>query len=152
MFAVTSATIFVIYWFVPESPIFLYEMRRFSKLKECFEQIASFNGIDNSKVAARYCKLQLKLTALRLEQKENIKKKLAEKDKDVVCNQCCMSVFDKKVHRNNLMAMCILKSMGGFIFCLLISYSKYVPGNFYMNYSISGLSDSISMFYVGLIS
>lgn len=83
-----------------------------------------------------------------------MEKKAQLEDTDLACKNCPghQSVFQNKVYRANLFAMCVLKSMGGFIFCLLISYSKYVPGNFYVNYSISGLSDVISMFYVGLIS
>jgi hypothetical protein len=65
MLLLTSAVLLFVYFFVPESPIFLYEMRRFSKLKQCFEQIATFNGLKNPQVAARYCKLQLKLAAVK---------------------------------------------------------------------------------------
>lgn len=63
MFTITTLTLFYVYLCVPESPVFLYEMRRFSKLRECFEKIAWFNGVTEPKIVARYCELQLKLVA-----------------------------------------------------------------------------------------
>lgn len=56
-------------------------------------------------------------------------------------------VWDPK-SRKNLYASCFLFSMCGFVLYLIIYYSKYFKGNFYLNYSISGLGDCVSLFYV----
>jgi hypothetical protein len=42
--------------------------------------------------------------------------------------------------------------MSGFINYLIMYYSKYFQGNFFFLYSILGQADSISLFWVGLIS
>ena len=38
--------------------------------------------------------------------------------------------------------------MVGFVLYLIIYYSKYFKGNFYINYSIQGLGEVLSLFYV----
>lgn len=38
--------------------------------------------------------------------------------------------------------------MSGFIYYLIIFYSKYFEGTIYLNYSIGAISDAISYFYV----
>jgi hypothetical protein len=57
-----------------------------------------------------------------------------------------------KVNLYNLIAVCYLWSSSGFITYLLTYYSKYFKGNFFMNYSISGLSDGFSMVWIGILS
>lgn len=56
------------------------------------------------------------------------------------------------VTKTNLFASCYLWSMSGFVVYLVIYYSKYFEGNFYVNYAIQGFSDTISLFYVGSLS
>jgi len=38
--------------------------------------------------------------------------------------------------------------MSGFVTYLIVYYTKYFQGNFYVNYSLQGFADSISLFYV----
>ena len=42
--------------------------------------------------------------------------------------------------------------MAGFVTYLLIYYSKYFKGNFYIVYAFPALSDSFSMFYVDFLT
>lgn len=42
--------------------------------------------------------------------------------------------------------------MSGFTVYLIVYYSKYYEGNFYINYSLQGFSDSLSMLYITFIS
>jgi hypothetical protein len=42
--------------------------------------------------------------------------------------------------------------MAGFVMYLLIYYSKYFKGNFYILYAFPALSDAISMFYVDFLA
>ena len=41
--------------------------------------------------------------------------------------------------------------MSGFVVYLIIYYSKYYEGNFFVNYALQGFSDSISMFYISFL-
>ena len=38
--------------------------------------------------------------------------------------------------------------MSGFVTYLIVYYTKYFQGNFYVNYSLQGFADSLSLFYV----
>lgn len=51
----------------------------------------------------------------------------------------------------NLLSICCIWSMAGFVTYLLIYYSKYFKGNFYVVYAFPALSDSISMIYVDFL-
>ena len=42
--------------------------------------------------------------------------------------------------------------MASFVQYLIIFYSKYFKGNFYINYSIQGFADGICMVYVSFLS
>ena len=63
-----------------------------------------------------------------------------------------ISMMRNKVTRYNLIACCILWSMASFVQYLIIFYSKYFKGNFYINYSIQGIADGICMVYVSFLS
>jgi hypothetical protein len=41
--------------------------------------------------------------------------------------------------------------MSGFVTYLIVYYSKYFNGNFYVNYTLQGFADCISLFYVILL-
>ena len=51
-----------------------------------------------------------------------------------------------------MISVCILWSTAGFVTYLLLYYSKYFSGNFYLNYACQGASDIISMGYINFIS
>lgn len=61
-------------------------------------------------------------------------------------------MFRNKVNFHNLIAVCYIWASSGFITYLLSFYSKYFQGNFFLNFSISGLSDGISMMWIALLS
>lgn len=42
--------------------------------------------------------------------------------------------------------------MSGFIYYLIMYYSKYFGGNFYLNYSFLGFADCLALYWVGLLS
>ena len=62
------------------------------------------------------------------------------------------SLFFNKVNRNNLIGVCFLWSMSGFCFYLLVYYSKYFAGNFYLNYSLESLSDCVTIGWATMLS
>ena len=46
------------------------------------------------------------------------------------------SLFQNKVNRRNLLSVIVIWSCSGFMVYLIMYYSKYFDGNFYLNYSI----------------
>ena len=42
--------------------------------------------------------------------------------------------------------------MSGFINYLIVYYTKYFEGSFFVNYSVIGTADCLSLFWVGLIA
>ena len=52
----------------------------------------------------------------------------------------------------NLLACCLIWSSAGFITYLMSYYSKYFPGDFYINYAVQGLAEIMSMWYMKLLS
>lgn len=53
---------------------------------------------------------------------------------------------------NNLLAVCYIWSSSGFISYLLIFYTKYMKGDFFVNYTVGGISDGLSIMYVAFLS
>jgi hypothetical protein len=54
--------------------------------------------------------------------------------------------------KNNLLASCYLWSMSGFVTYLVMYYSKYFEGNFFVNYCLQGFSDALALIYVNFLS
>jgi hypothetical protein len=48
--------------------------------------------------------------------------------------------------------VCYLWASAGFVAYLLSYYTKYFKGNFYINFTIAGLTESFSMFWIGILS
>ena len=71
---------------------------------------------------------------------------------EMVTRDTSNSLFLNSTNRKNLFACCILWSMSGFISYLIIYYTKYFEGSFFINYSVLGLADCLSLFWVGIIS
>ena len=90
------------------------------------------------------------------EQKNNMLKKMASLPSRLNQNTDGYETLTNSdwntVTKTNLFASCYLWSMSGFVVYLVIYYSKYFEGNFYVNYAIQGFSDTISLFYVGSLS
>ena len=61
-------------------------------------------------------------------------------------------IWKNKINRYNFIAVAYLWSSSGFITYLVMYYSKYFKGDFYINYSLQGLANSIAMIYVSLLS
>lgn len=53
--------IFIIYLFVPESPLYLYEKHKFKQLKHSLLIIGSMNRVSNVLPKVRYAVIRLKL-------------------------------------------------------------------------------------------
>lgn len=66
--------------------------------------------------------------------------------------EAVVSIFSDPITSVNLIAVCILWSTAGFVTYLLLYYSKYFSGNFYINYASQGASDIISMSYINFLS
>ena len=54
--------------------------------------------------------------------------------------------------RNNLIGQCIIWSMSVFGTYLIMFYSKYFPGNIYVNYSIPAIADVIYTLYIKVLT
>lgn len=129
-----------IYFVVPESPTFLFEINDFEKLEISLLQIAKINGVRNYKHKIKDLVFKLKI----------------DKQRDVSFTSNIEETSNKKVEWNstdkkNLFACCYLWSMSGFVTYLIVYYSKYFEGNFYVNYSLQGFADCISLFYVMIL-
>lgn len=67
-------------------------------------------------------------------------------------NGMSMSLWKNKVNRHNLMATCYLWASSGFIGYLIAYYSKYFKGDVFVNFTMAGLSDSLSMLYAAALT
>lgn len=65
--------------------------------------------------------------------------------------EAVVSIFTDPITRGNLISVCILWSSAGFVTYLLLYYTKYSTGNFYINYAMQGCSDIISMGYINFL-
>ena len=62
------------------------------------------------------------------------------------------SLFYNRRNRNNLFGVCLTWSMAGFCMYLLMYYSSQFAGNFYVNYSMMSLSNTVTIGWATLIS
>ena len=58
------------------------------------------------------------------------------------------SLCGNPINRRNLIGVCYLWASSNFISYLLMFYSKYFEGDFFINFSVVGLSDGLSIIYV----
>ena len=54
-----------VYFFVPESPTFLFEIEDFDRLEECLCQIAKMNGVEKYEKKVKSAVLKLRIDAER---------------------------------------------------------------------------------------
>lgn len=62
------------------------------------------------------------------------------------------SLWRKDHLRRNLIAAVLLNSCCAFCGYLVGYYTKYFPGNFFVNYAVLGIADGFAMLYVHFIS
>ena len=117
----------------PESPDFLLETQQFEALEHCLIRISKANGF--------YSQVKIKtiMEALRLNSEREIFHDLEEDAFQNASHKT--SIFHDSTNRRNLFAACVLWSMSGFINYLIMYYSKYFGGSFYLNYSFLGFAD-----------
>jgi len=60
-------------------------------------------------------------------------------------------LFQRKVLRNNYIAMFIINSVTGFSMYLIGYYVKYFPGTIYTNMAILGIADTLAAIYMYVI-
>lgn len=135
---------------IPESPLFLFEREKFNELRDCFTVIGSTNRIDDVDLKVQYSVLRLKLNSI-TKQEEKLQLRKIERN-NTAETEATITIFSDPITRANLISVCILWSTAGFVTYLLLYYSKYFSGNFYLNYAIQGGSDIISMGYIKLIA
>ena len=124
--------------YAPESPHFLLKSRNFDGLQRCFEMVMRMNGKADHVVLAR---IIMKLKEANPEIDE-----VAENNQSKALNWTSPTTI------KNLVAVCYLWSQSGFTIYLLLFYTKYMRGDFFVNYSVSGISDGMSMVYVAILS
>lgn len=146
-FIILSALMLVaIAWvafFAPESPHFLLSKEKYEELGESFARVCKMNNC--------YDEIKIKKVVQKLKQaneEEQERKTTVIQDS----KSSATSLFRNKINFHNLIAVCYIWASSGFITYLLTYYSKYFQGNFFLNFSISGLSDGFSMMWIGLLS
>ena len=77
----------------------------------------------------------------------DIEEKNSEYSEEDTKNSLCAN----KQNLHNLIAVIYLQSSAGFIAYLITFYSKYFEGNFFINFTITGLSDGLSMVWINLL-
>jgi len=97
----------------------------------------------------KYAIIRLRLKKLNKDEQNDKVLKLENEEKVSFKNE---SIFSNSVTRTNLISCCVIWSSGGFIAYCICYYSKYFPGNFYINYAVQGLSNLLTMWYMKLLS
>ena len=128
-----------VYFFVPESPTFLLEIQDYEKLEQCLIQIAKINGIED------FQKIKDLILKIKLSKQTEMS---FNTDLDAGSKVAAPEVVWTSADKKNLIACCYLQSMAGFVTYLIIYYSKYFEGNFYVNYTLQGFADCLSIIYV----
>lgn len=84
------------------------------------------------------------------ESKDNLLKIEPKVDTEVV--DTTNSIMGNKQNRYNLFSTIVIWSMTGFINYLMMYYSKYSEGSFYVNFSTQGIAESFGLIWIGLLS
>lgn len=144
-FLLVSMTLAIIWvtWFAPESPQFLLSKRRFDDLEKSLSVVAKFNGCYDEELIKEIVedlKLQNQITTQ------------IDDWNDQFSDSNSMSLWKNKTNRHNLLATCYLWASSGFIGYLIAYYSKYFKGSVFVNFTMSGLSDALSMIYAAFLT
>lgn len=124
--------------YAPDSPYFLLKSRNFEGLEQCFQMMMRINGRADD----------LKVTKII----QKLKEANPEPNPEHMATPKEGETWTSSVTRKNLAAVCYIWSQSGFAVYLLLFYVKFMPGDFFINYSVSGISDGLSMVYVALLS
>ena len=138
-YLLSALLILAILWvaiFAPESPHYLLEKFDYVELKACLLTIAKMNKYKGAEeIDGMVAKLKVTaekqyaaLVAEQNAQKSELEAQSTEVDKSGL-------LFKNARNKRNMLAVCLIWSIAGFLNYFLLFYSKYFKGNFYINYS-----------------
>mmetsp|Transcript_67896 Transcript_67896/g.94014 ORF Transcript_67896/g.94014 Transcript_67896/m.94014 type:complete len:315 (+) Transcript_67896:458-1402(+) len=128
----------VLFFFLPESPSFLLITGKGIEYQKSIDKLIGEQ--ESSAEMERW---------LPVEENSSSDQALQE---HIEANSGFRNLWKKPVLRNNLIGCCILASSNAFCMYMIAYYTKYFKGNIFTNYAMLGIADSLSLFYVTILS